>query len=98
MTTESAAIPANDEEWTKPNAELHCVSKRPIRLGPSRLAADNPAHRRIMSQRFGVVDILIASEAAEYRLPKQPDQRMATVLAAARVGEHLTGGLGWRSA
>ena len=45
-----------------------------------------------MSQPFGVVDILIASEAAEYRLPKQPDQRMATVLAAARVGEHLTGG------
>jgi hypothetical protein len=44
-----------------------------------------------MWRPFGVVDILIASEVAEYRLPKQSDQRMKTALAGARVGEHLTG-------
>jgi hypothetical protein len=46
-----------------------------------RLAADNPAHRWIVTQTLGIVHILISSEAAEDRLPQQTDQRMASVLA-----------------
>jgi hypothetical protein len=30
----------------------------------SRLAADEPAHRRIMTQAFGVVHVLVSGEAA----------------------------------
>jgi hypothetical protein len=44
-----------------------------------------------MTQTFGVVDILIAGETAEHRLPQQSNQGMATVLAGARVGEHRAG-------
>ena len=54
----------------------------------SRFAADNPAHRRIMAQAFGVVHILVSGKATEYRLPEQPDQCMAAILAGACVGEH----------
>jgi len=55
----------------------------------SRLAADNPAHRGIMAQAFGVVHILVSSEASEHRLSQQADESMPAVLAGARVGEHL---------
>jgi hypothetical protein len=37
-----------------------------------------------MAQAFGIVDILISGKAAERRLLKQPDQRMAAVLAGRR--------------
>ena len=60
----------------------------------SRFAADNPAHRRIVAQALGVVHVLISSEAAEHRLPQQTDQRMAAVLAGARIGERLARHLG----
>jgi hypothetical protein len=51
------------------------------------LAADDPAHCRIVTQALGIVHIVISSEAAEDRLPQQTDQRMASVLAGARSGE-----------
>jgi hypothetical protein len=35
----------------------------------SRLAADNPAHRRIMPQTLSVIHILVSSEVTKYRLP-----------------------------
>ena len=54
------------------------------------LAADNPTHRRIISKTFGVVHVFVAGKPTEHRLPQQSDQRMATVLAGPRIGEHLT--------
>ena len=42
-----------------------------------------------MAQAFGIIDILIPGKPPEHRLPKQPDQRMAAVLASAVVGEHV---------
>ena len=38
-----------------------------------------------MSQTFGVIHILAASEATEYRLPKQ-----SAILAGSRVGQNIT--------
>lgn len=46
----------------------------------SRFATNDPAHRRIMAQTFGVVHVLVAGETPEQGLPKQPDQRMAAFL------------------
>jgi hypothetical protein len=57
----------------------------------SRFATDNPAHRGIMAKTVGVVDILVSGKPSEHRLPQQPDQRMAAVLAGTRIGEHLGG-------
>ena len=76
------------------------VCRKPLRLEPahlarrsrstmSRIAADDPAHGRIMPQALSVVHVLISSKAAEHRLPQQTDQRMAAVLARAPIGEHL---------
>src|SRR6266487_6026798 len=75
-------------------AASHCVSKRPIWLGEAawsldRLAADNPSHGWIAAQALGVVHVLISSEATKHRLSQHTDQRMAAVLARARVGECL---------
>jgi hypothetical protein len=53
----------------------------------SSLAADDPAHRRIVTKTLGIVHILIAGETAEHRLPQQTDQRMAPVLANAGISE-----------
>jgi hypothetical protein len=71
-----------------------------------RFAADNPAHRRIVTKALGVVDIFISGEAAEYRLAQHADQRMTAVLAnagldavasAARIcTENNAQGLGFR--
>ena len=36
----------------------------------SRLATDNPAHRRIMAQALGVVHVIISGETPEHGLPK----------------------------
>src|SRR5262249_24568694 len=52
-------------------------------------AADDPAHRWIVPQALGVIDILVSGKATEYRLPQQTDQRVAAVLARACIGEHL---------
>ena len=43
-----------------------------------------------MTQPFGVVHVLVAGETAKHRLPQHADQRVATVLASPRIGEHLT--------
>src|SRR5271163_1765230 len=53
------------------------------------LAANNPAHRGIMAKTFGVVDVLVTSQAAEHGLPQHADQSMPAVLARAGVGELL---------
>ena len=58
------------------------------RRARSRLAADDPAHRRIMPQAQGVVDILVSGKPPEHRLPQQPDQRMAAIPAGACIGQH----------
>jgi len=42
----------------------------------SGLATDDPAHRQIMTQLFGVVHILVSSEATKHGLLKKPDKRM----------------------
>ena len=55
-----------------------------------RLATDNPAHRRIMAQPLGVVHVLISGQPSEHRLPQHSHQRMAAILASARIGEHFT--------
>jgi len=46
-------------------------------------AADNPAHCWVAAQPLGVVHVLVAGEPPEYRLPQQPNQEMAAVLAGA---------------
>jgi hypothetical protein len=48
-----------------------------------RVAADHPAHRWIAAQPLGVVRVLVAGQPAEYRLPQQPDQRVASIPAGA---------------
>src|SRR5215469_3523859 len=67
----------------------HLARRR--RTPVSRLAADNPAHRWIMAQALGVVDILVSSKATEHRLSQQTRQRMATILAGPRVREAVAG-------
>ena len=39
---------------------------RRSRANMSRSAADNPSHRRVVTQPFGVVHVLITSQAAEH--------------------------------
>src|SRR3954468_11730469 len=63
----------------------HLARRR--RRARSRTAADDPAHRRIMAQAFGVIYILVSGEPPEHRLPQQPNKRMATVPAGAGVSE-----------
>ncbi len=76
------------------------VCSKPLRLKAANLArrsrtvhdgfaADDPAHRRIVPQALGVIDILVSGKATEYRLPQQTNQRVAAVLARACIGEHL---------
>jgi hypothetical protein len=59
---------------------------RRSRTALRRLAANNPAHRRIMTQALGVIHILVSGKATKYRLPEQPGQCVPTVLASACVG------------
>ena len=54
-----------------------------------RLAADDPAHRRIMPQALGIVDIFVSGKPCEHRLPQQADQSVTAVLAGACIGEHV---------
>ena len=42
-----------------------------------------------MAQAFGIVHVLVAGETTKHRLPQQSDQRMAAVLARARIRERL---------
>jgi hypothetical protein len=50
-------------------------------------AANNPAHRRIMTQAS--FNVLISSETIKHRLTQQTDRCMAAVLACARIGKCL---------
>jgi hypothetical protein len=54
-----------------------------------RLAADNPAHRRIMPQTLSVIHILVSSKATKYRLPEQPGQGVPAIFAGAGVGQDI---------
>jgi hypothetical protein len=56
----------------------------------SATVTDNPTHRWIASQTVGVVDVLIATEAAEDGLPKQSRHRVLAVLACARIDQFIT--------
>jgi hypothetical protein len=53
-----------------------------------RLAADDPAHRRIASQPVGVVHVLIPGEATIDRLTQETDDAVPAVPAGATVGEN----------
>jgi hypothetical protein len=57
----------------------------------SRLAANDPTHRRITAQALGVVQVLVSREASEYGLPQHPDQRMPAILARSRIRERFPG-------
>ena len=57
-------------------------------------ATDYGAHGRIMGQALGVVDVLVAGEAAEHGLAQQPGQQVAGVLAAAAFRQDATGQIG----
>jgi hypothetical protein len=48
---------------------------------------DDSAHRRIDRETFGVVDVLVAGETAENRLPQQPGQDMSPVPPATQIRE-----------
>src|SRR5499427_2088148 len=76
------------------------VCSKPLRLKAANLArrsctahdgfaADDPAHRWIVPQALGVIDILVSGKATEYRLPQQTNQRVAAVLARACIDKHL---------
>jgi hypothetical protein len=77
----------------------HSVSNRPIWLAEAanpcnHSVADHPAHCRVAAQPIGVVNILVAGQPTEYRLPQQSGQPMATIFAGARVGERIGTRLG----
>jgi hypothetical protein len=57
----------------------------------SRLAANDPTHRRIIAQAFGVVHVLVSRETSEYGLPQHPDQSMPAILAGSRIRECFPG-------
>ena len=59
------------------------------RIALDRLAADDPAHRRITPQTIGVVDVLVSGKPAEHRLAQHPDKIMATVPTRAPVNQVL---------
>ena len=53
------------------------------------LAADNPMHRRIMAQPFGVIHILVFRKSPEDRLSQHTDKRVPAILASAEIREPL---------
>jgi hypothetical protein len=76
------------------------VTREPLRLQPphlagrshialDRLAADDPAHRRITSQPVGVVDVLVSGKTTEYRLAQHADKIMPPVPPRATVNQVL---------
>src|SRR3981081_4278363 len=59
---------------------------RRCRCPQSRLAANNPTHRGIMTQAFCVIHILVSGKSPEHRLSQHSDESMPAVLAGAGVG------------
>ena len=53
-----------------------------------RLAAHQPAHRRVAGQALGVVHVLVSRELPEHRLPEHADHGMPAVPAATPVLQH----------
>src|ERR1700731_2026311 len=64
---------------------------RRCRCPRSRLAANNPTHRGIMTQPFCVVHVLIPCKPPKHGLPQQTDESMSAVPASACVGEYIAG-------
>jgi hypothetical protein len=62
---------------------------RRCRCTSRRLAANDPAHRRITTKAFSVVYVLISRETSEQGLAKHSNQSMSTVLPRARIGKAL---------
>jgi hypothetical protein len=50
----------------------------------------HPRDAKLMPQTFGVVHVLVSSEATKYRLPEQPGQCVPAILASACVGKNIT--------
>src|ERR1700747_3733120 len=57
----------------------------------SRLAADDPAHRRIVTQTLGVVHILVSGKTAEDGLTQHSKKSVPAVLAGPCVREAVAG-------
>src|SRR5262249_7987899 len=71
----------------------HCVSKRPIWLGEAArpTTALPPTIQRIAGscrRRSASLTSSYPARRPKYRLPQQPNQRVAAVLARACIGEH----------
>ena len=81
--TNELAITADQTQMTPPPMEPR---KQPT-------SAETPISKTLKfskkTQPFGVVHVLITSQAAEHRLTEQPCQCVPTILAGARVGERL---------
>jgi hypothetical protein len=45
------------------------------------------AHDRISAETVGIVDVLIAGQTKENRLPQQPDKRVPAILASAVISQ-----------
>jgi hypothetical protein len=54
------------------------------------LAADDPAHRRVMAQAFGVVHIFVPRETTENGLPQHSDKSIPAVLAGSRIRKRFS--------
>jgi hypothetical protein len=54
-----------------------------------RLAADDPAHRGIMTKSLGVVHILVPGQSPKHGLPQHSHQRVPSILARSRISERF---------
>ena len=52
------------------------------------------AHDGILRETLGVVHVLVSGKTTEHRLPQEPHQEVAGVLAAPHLREHRPGQLG----
>ena len=55
-----------------------------------RLAANDPAHRRIAAEPVGVVHVFVSGESSKDRLPKETDDAVPAVLASSPVGQDFS--------
>jgi hypothetical protein len=63
----------------------HLAARRGRPIEP--LTADDGAHGGITGEPLGVVDVFVAGQPPEHRLPKQPGQGVTRVLATAVIEE-----------
>ena len=57
----------------------------------SRLATDDPAHRRIVAQTFGAVHVLVPGKPTVNRLPQHPNKSVPAVICGSSIRERLPG-------